>query len=247
MRQAFVTTSWDDGHPLDLRIAGLLARYGLAGTFYVPNRSARPLMVKQQLLALRRPGMEIGSHSMTHPELTKLSREAAMRELTASKDALESALGDPVTAFCYPFGAFNRSLSRQVRAAGYQLGRTTVAFRTGPVLNPYQMPVSFQFVTHSTRVYVSHALKEANFRGLRNWLGFWHCERSLPRLSALMVDHVLRNGGVLHIWGHSWEIEQLNLWSALEDVLRMIAERRTGFTPLTNSQVVNTTAVSEES
>ena len=31
-----ITTSWDDGHPLDLRVAELLAKYGLQGTFYVP-------------------------------------------------------------------------------------------------------------------------------------------------------------------------------------------------------------------
>jgi SAM-dependent methyltransferase len=32
----YITTSWDDGHPTDLRVAALLAKYGIAGTFYVP-------------------------------------------------------------------------------------------------------------------------------------------------------------------------------------------------------------------
>jgi len=32
----YITTSWDDGHPMDLRVAALLAKYGIAGTFYVP-------------------------------------------------------------------------------------------------------------------------------------------------------------------------------------------------------------------
>ncbi len=32
----FITTSWDDGHPLDFRVAELLSKYGLRGTFYIP-------------------------------------------------------------------------------------------------------------------------------------------------------------------------------------------------------------------
>lgn len=32
----YITTSWDDGHPLDLRVAELLSEYHLQGTFYVP-------------------------------------------------------------------------------------------------------------------------------------------------------------------------------------------------------------------
>src|SRR5688500_11915407 len=37
-KAAIVTTSWDDGHPLDIRLAEMLARHGVAGTFYVPLR-----------------------------------------------------------------------------------------------------------------------------------------------------------------------------------------------------------------
>ena len=37
MKQTYITTSWDDGHPLDLRVAELLTKYGLHGTFYIPK------------------------------------------------------------------------------------------------------------------------------------------------------------------------------------------------------------------
>ena len=48
------TTSWDDGHPLDLRLAELLATHGFSGTFYVPrgNREGRPVMTTAELRAL---------------------------------------------------------------------------------------------------------------------------------------------------------------------------------------------------
>ena len=62
MRKAIVTTSWDDGHPLDLRVVDLLARYGIKGTFYVPLLyRSRPVMEKAQIIAILDRGMEIGS------------------------------------------------------------------------------------------------------------------------------------------------------------------------------------------
>jgi peptidoglycan-N-acetylglucosamine deacetylase len=39
----------------------------------------------------------------------------------------------------------------------------------------------------------------------------------------LLLEYFLKNGGVLHIWGHSWEIEKFHLWGVLEEALRCIA------------------------
>ena len=210
---AVVTTSWDDGHPLDVRLAGLLASCGLRGTFYVPVSAAGlQRMTKEQMLTIRRMGMEIGSHTVTHPILTLLDDAAVRRELVDSKKYLQTLLAEPVTAFCYPMGVFNRRLSSLVRGAGYQVGRTTMAFRTDHEFDPIRMPVSFQFLPHPHQVHVRHALKEGNGKGLINWYRLWRMEKDLLRLSERMLEHILEFGGVLHIWGHSWEIEERGLW-----------------------------------
>lgn len=57
-----------------------------------------------ELRALHRAGWQIGSHSLTHPDLTQLSPPALRRELEESKARLEDLLGQEVEAFCYPFG-----------------------------------------------------------------------------------------------------------------------------------------------
>ena len=51
-----LTTSWDDGHPLDLRLADRLAARGFTGTFYVPrhNREGRPVLSAREVRAARR-------------------------------------------------------------------------------------------------------------------------------------------------------------------------------------------------
>ena len=66
-KKAIFTTSWDDGHPLDTRIAELLSRHGFQGTFYVPlsNREGLPVMPPEEMRRLGR-GFEIGSHTIDH-------------------------------------------------------------------------------------------------------------------------------------------------------------------------------------
>jgi peptidoglycan/xylan/chitin deacetylase (PgdA/CDA1 family) len=227
MQPAIVTTSWDDGHPLDARLADLLAAHGLRGTFYVPLAAGgRPVVRGPGVRAMRALGMEIGSHSMTHRALTRLTPEAALAELVQSKDALEQWTGWPVASFCYPLGRWNRELARLARTAGYQLARTTVAFRDGKGLDPYRMPVSFQLFPHSRAVHVRHALREGNVGGLLHWLGRLGGERRLPELAAAMLRQVREEGGLLHIWGHSWEIEEHDLWGTLETVCRAIGRVR---------------------
>jgi peptidoglycan/xylan/chitin deacetylase (PgdA/CDA1 family) len=233
-----VTTSWDDGHPLDVRLAKLLSSYGILGTFYVPmNYGPSPIMAAEQLCTLKAIGMEIGSHTLTHPVLTRLSRDQVLHELVASKRILENISGQPVESLVYPEGKFNSTIGPWVAAAGYKLARTTVAFRTEVQFTPLFMPVSFQFFPHPRTVHIRHALKERNLRGIVNWHRFWRMESDLLKLSELMLEHVLEYGGILHIWGHSWEIEKFGLWGLLEAVLSRVTNQP-GVLYLTNSQTL---------
>jgi peptidoglycan-N-acetylglucosamine deacetylase len=233
---ALVTTSWDDGHPLDVRLAEMLGKYGVLGTFYIPlNYTKFPVMANEELRALQAMGMEIGSHTLTHPNLTKLSKHRALHELVASRHRLEDIVGEPIVSFCYPAGKFNSITRSWVVEAGYKLARTTVAFRIEREFDPFYMPVSFQFFPHRRIVSIRHALKEGNMMGVINWSTLWKMESNPVQLVKLVLEYILANGGLLHIWGHSWEIEQCHLWGALEEALRYIANVR-GALYLTNSQ-----------
>jgi peptidoglycan/xylan/chitin deacetylase (PgdA/CDA1 family) len=239
---ALVTTSWDDGDPLDIRLAELLASYGIKGTFYVPiHNDGNPLLAIDQLHLLRRLGMEIGSHTLTHPVLTRLGRPRIEHELRESKKILEDTLGEPVSSFSYPKGKFNRTVRTSAVEAGYRMARATQAFRTETRFDPFCMPVSFQFYPHSQSIHARHALGELNLKGIMNWCMSYNMEKDLSQLSELVFGHVSKNGGVFHIWGHSWELEQFGLWDTLEKVLKHIANRP-GVLYLTNSEVLDITA-----
>jgi peptidoglycan/xylan/chitin deacetylase (PgdA/CDA1 family) len=223
-RGGAITTSWDDGHPLDLRLAGLLAQYGLKGTFYVPtNYSQWPLMTKAEVAELDRMGVEIGSHTVNHVILTELTESHARRELLDSRNELEDLLGKPVPAFCFPQGRFNARTCSLVREVGYKLARTTVGFRTERDFNPSRMPVSLQFVPHSRSIHLRHALKEGNAKGLLNWARVCRLETCVERICTALMERAATEGGVFHIWGHSWEVDRLGLWRQLERVFKTAA------------------------
>src|SRR5437660_587722 len=71
---------------------------------------------RSTLLALTKAGHTIGCHTHTHPVLTRLSTTRLRQEVLGSKLTLEAALGQRVSAFCYPHGANDareRSSERQ--------------------------------------------------------------------------------------------------------------------------------------
>ncbi len=80
------------------------------------------LMDDDQILEMKDAGFEIGSHSMTHPDLTRLSERRARKEIFQSKEILEDLLDSPVISFAYPFGSANSLMERLVKEAGYDYG-----------------------------------------------------------------------------------------------------------------------------
>lgn len=78
-----------------------------------------PMLNTAQLCALVAQGVDIGAHSMTHPQLDILDREQAREQITGSKKKLEQVLGFAVDSFAYPHGYYNRAVQQMVIDAGY--------------------------------------------------------------------------------------------------------------------------------
>lgn len=70
-------------------------------------------------------GIDIQSHTITHPKLDSLTYDEQLIELKESKKTLESITGKPVTSIAYPFGNFNDDTIKAAKIAGYSLGFTT--------------------------------------------------------------------------------------------------------------------------
>jgi peptidoglycan/xylan/chitin deacetylase (PgdA/CDA1 family) len=84
-------------------------------------------------------GHEIGSHTLTHPYLTRLTAEKAREEISASKKKLEDLFGKPIEHFCYPYGDWNDAVRDLAQEAGYKTACTTVTGINRPEDSPFTL------------------------------------------------------------------------------------------------------------
>lgn len=80
----------------------------------------------EQVREMSDDGISCGSHTLTHPFLTRISRAQAHKEIHLSKEIIERQIGKPVTTFAYPSGNFNSDIEEIVKEAGYSAAVSTV-------------------------------------------------------------------------------------------------------------------------
>ena len=97
-----------------------------------------------QITEMAASGIRFGSHTVTHPNLTRVTNEDLNRELTESKYVLESKLQQPIDSIAYPIGtpsAFNSKVLHAAHAHKFKLGLTYVS---GANLFPIQSPLQLR-------------------------------------------------------------------------------------------------------
>lgn len=125
-----VVLTFDDGFAdLPGPTAEALASRALPATAYLttgaitPGRRSllppAPMMTLSQAPLLATYGIEVGAHTVTHPQLDTLPRGALHRELSEPKAVLEDVLGHEVTHLAYPHGYNSRAVRRAAARAGY--------------------------------------------------------------------------------------------------------------------------------
>ena len=233
---AIVTTSWDDGHHMDMRLAERLAAHALKGTFYVAlNHPGRKDIFDDEIRVLHSMGMEIGSHTLSHRLLTGRPDTEVRYELSESKARLEDIIGAPVVAFSYPEGAFAGIDRAALAETGYALGRTTVAFRTAAAFERSRMPISVDFRRASHAALIRHALRDRNFGGLADWLRLARLHTDPVELGKSLFEAADARGGIIHVTARSWEVDGNGLWAQLDELLNYVANRP-GVQYVTNSE-----------
>jgi peptidoglycan/xylan/chitin deacetylase (PgdA/CDA1 family) len=224
--QVIVTTSWDDGHKLDLRLAKLLKKYNIKGTFYVSPRNREfkqaDLLIDKEIIELSKD-FEIGAHTMTHPRLTKVSEEEAKKEIIDSKKYLENLTKKEIKSFCYPGGDYNKKIKELVKKAGFSYARTINPliikyprdlFEIGVTIS--SSPPSIMGLFGETKFVIKYNMNLLLCLFTKDW----------EKRARIAFDSVLKRGGVYHLWGHSWVINKDNNWDKLERVLAYISNKQ---------------------
>jgi peptidoglycan/xylan/chitin deacetylase (PgdA/CDA1 family) len=138
--ERLISLTIDDGFRSVLEHAlPVLRRHGMQATLYlVADRIGRwndweqaegevaaPLMEAGEIREWLAAGQRIGSHTLTHPWLTRISLAQAQEEIGAARRKLEDQFGIAITDFCYPYGDWNPAVRDLVQEAGYVTSTTT--------------------------------------------------------------------------------------------------------------------------
>jgi hypothetical protein len=243
-RDLIVTTSWDDGQKADLKLAGLLAKYNIKGTFYVTQTYRHPLE-KEEVLKIGEEH-EIGSHTLNHPHLPDLALSDAKREIEGSKEYLEKTLRRKIKMFSYPYGEYNDDIAGLVKNAGYAGARTCNMGHFGRPDDLYKWQVT---LPSCSRIGVGKLLKCSGVytRSLHCLVdpGFFKKEflniilnRKLDwgTCAIKFFAIALKSGGIYHLWGHAHELETMGEWDKLERVFKHISNKK-GVRYMTNGEV----------
>jgi len=215
-----VTTSWDDGHPSDLRVAELLDKHGLKGTFYVPrsNCEGRAVMTCAEIASLA-PRFEIGGHTQDHVSLTELEPATASEQIQSNKHWLEGVLGQEVRGFAYVRGRHNRVVRDLVAKAGYDYARTVKNLMSEPGADRMEVPTTVQFFNHPTGAYLRNYMSGGPSVVRLAILGTALAPAPLATRLTRTAEACASLGGYFHLWGHSWEVDEHDLWRDLDALL----------------------------
>ncbi len=208
--------SFDDGCKLDLRVAALLDKYGFDDvTFYIPSNWSyvnkqhgdAPLSIDELKLLAER--YNIGSHTITHPMLTRIADDDMVYQIVESKNQLETILNQPIVDFCYPRGYANDDI-RDVVRKHYKTARNTLIGNLDAPDDP---------VWETPTVHIS-GKRRTEYEHTN-----WHDEAY--RLLDLAINRDSKGiDSTYHLWGHSWEIERYSDWGEFEKLLMWISKVR---------------------
>jgi peptidoglycan/xylan/chitin deacetylase (PgdA/CDA1 family) len=150
LREDTVAITFDDGYDDILQLLPLLGERGITITVFVPTafigrtnswdnfllKNQRRHLSEEQIKQLAAAGVEFGSHSHWHSDLSRLQDNAIEDELYKSKNILEALTGREVKYVAYPFGRGDDRVSAIARRLGYKGGiwsspRIADAFNAG--------------------------------------------------------------------------------------------------------------------
>lgn len=188
-----IIISFDDASYGDQFIADIILKYNLQDntTFYFPvmpsvvNEPKGRRSLTQEELDRIASKFEIGSHTITHPLLTRIPLEQAAQEIVESRKILQKRYNQKIKKFAYPRGYANPEIQSIVQKAGYESARSTLVGYIDTPENKY---------FEQTTVHVGCDRKE--YAGL-SWIEY---------AKNMLKQAKQYESSTFSMFGHGWEL-----------------------------------------
>ncbi len=209
-----VTFSFDDGVTQDIRLIEILNRYGLKGTFNINSELlGKPGQLERNGKTVRHDkvepcdlrniykGHEVAAHTLTHPNLTRLSEEEVIRQVEEDRKNLSRLCGYEVVGMAYPCGGVNND----ERVA--------------------------QIIKNNTGIKYARTITSTHsFAGQDNLFRFnptvYYIEENLEDIVESFLALETEEPSLLYIWGHSYEMDAEYIsWERFEKICARLTGR----------------------
>lgn len=135
-----IVLTFDDGYQDNYTNAfKILKENGQKGVFFlISSTEGGGYLTQSEIREMAGNGMEIESHTISHPDLSQLGDEALAKELGESRNTIEEGTGQKVEFLCYPSGRFSKDVIDAAKTAGYRAAVTTKSSSSNGSL--YELP-----------------------------------------------------------------------------------------------------------
>lgn len=206
-----ITFSFDDGVTQDARCVEILNKYGLKATFNVNSgllgregtlcngkRTVRHDKIEPAEVAKIYAGHEVAVHTLTHPNLTKLSDDKMVYEVEEDRKKLSELCGYEVIGMAYPGGHYDDKTKKLLRE------RTGVRYaRTASSVYSFELPKDLLAVD-----------------------GMYYCDERLESVIDEFLALETDKPQLLYIWGHSYEMDfEFITWEKFESLCKKMSGR----------------------
>lgn len=205
-----LTLSYDDGVIQDIRMIGLMKKYGIKGTFNInsglfapeevkndPNRTSGRMTESEVCETYVNSGMEVAVHGFKHLHIADVTAEEADEDVRLDRLNLEKLFKRPIRGMAYPFGQYNDTVIGILKKNGILFSRTTQS------THKFGFPEN-RLALHPTCHHNDAKLFELTDR-------FIAAEPSEPIM--------------FYLWGHTYEFDKDNNWERIIGFFEKISRR----------------------